>query len=606
MNEKEKKEHILSISESATMPRYMIFVDTETRQERTEQDTIYQNLRLGVGIAWEYREGRKNDKREILRFKEASVFWQWVQQYCLEGTVLYIMAHNAVFDMTVLQHITWLSKMGYKCKFVFDNAITFIASWVLDGHTIYLLNTANWFQGSVDRWGQELGLAKLIMPDISASDDEWFVYCERDTEILQELVKWYIKFLTDNKLGSWKYTIASQAFTAYRHRFMHHRITIPANETESILARQAYKGGRTEVFKVGKFNDGPYFKIDVNSMYPFVMANHQYPVKLHSVGKDLTYEQAEYLKGKYGIIADCTICTPIPYFAEASSGRNLYPIGTFRTTLTTNEFYLALQNRWILEVHGYALYGMRPIFRDYVRFFYALKVKCTQEGNRLQRAFTKLYLNSLYGKFGQRGYVDEVIGETAIPGIAVWYGIDAVTGSHYLYRQVGYTLMRSTQEGESYNAFCAIASHVTANARLVLYNAVMKAGRDHCYYSDTDSIILDAVGYVRLENELDDTKLGAWALEGKSDTIEIVAPKHYLFNGKWTMKGVRKSAVQLEDGSYRQEQWPGFSTILKSGSERYFNTITTKKLSPDIKTGLVMSDGTVSPFVLGDERLAML
>jgi hypothetical protein len=605
VNEKEKKQHILSVSESATMPRYMIFVDTETTQEQSGESTIYQNLRLGVAIAWQYRSGRKNDKREIIRFKDAEVFWQWVQRYCIEGAVLYIMAHNAVFDMTVLQHITWLSKMGYKCQFVFDNAMTFIANWVLDGHSIYVLNTANWFQGSVDRWGQELGLAKLEMPDVTASDDEWFVYCERDTEILQELVKWYIRFLTENDLGSWKYTIASQAFTAYRHRFMAHRITIPANDEESQIARQSYKGGRTEVFRVGRFMDGPYFKIDVNSMYPYVMANHQYPVKLHSLGKDLTHKQALYLKGKYGIIADCTVCTPIPYFAETSTGRNVYPVGTFRTTLTTNEFYLALDNRWICEVHSFALYSMRPIFRDYVRFFYALKVKCTEQGNRLQRAFTKLYLNSLYGKFGQRGYIDEVIGEVAIPGLAVWYGIDAEEGTHYLYRQVGHTLMRSTQKGESYNAFCAIASHVTANARLVLYNAVLKAGREHCFYSDTDSIILDATGYMRLADDLDDTRLGAWALEGKSDFIEVVAPKHYLFDGKWTMKGVRKTAEKLEDGAYRQEQWPGFSTILKSGREQYFNTLTTKRLSPEIRTGKVMPDGTVVPLVLGNERMSM-
>ncbi len=605
MTKKERKQHLLPIAESNTMPRYMIFVDTETTQQSTELTISYQNLRLGVGIAWEYRPGRKNKRRQLFRFRKAQEFWKWVEGYCFEGTVLYIMAHNAVFDMTVLQHITWLSKMGYKCKFVFDNAMTFIASWQIEDHTIYVLNTANWFHGSVDRWGQELGLAKLEMPDVSASDEEWFVYCERDTEILQELVKWYIQFLTDNDLGSWKYTIASQAFTAYRHRFMRHRITIPANDSETALARQAYKGGRTEVFKVGAYNDGPYFKIDVNSMYPYVMANHQYPVRLQSVGNELSQQQATYLKGRYGIIADCTICTPIPFFPETSTGRNIYPIGSFRTTLTTNEFYLAFDNGWIQQVHSYALYGMRPIFREYVKFFYGLKVKCTEQGKRLQRTFTKLYLNSLYGKFGQRGYIDEVIGEVAIPGLGVWYAIDATTGTHYMYRQVGNTLMRSAKEGESYNAFCAIAAHVTANARLVLYNAVLRAGRDHCFYSDTDSIILDAAGYMRLHDDLDDTRLGAWALEGKSDTIEIVAPKHYRFDGKWTMKGVRKTAEKLADGVYSQEQWPGFSTILKSGQERYFNKTITKTLSPEIKTGRVMADGTVLPLVMGDERMSM-
>jgi hypothetical protein len=580
------------------MPSYMIFVDTETTQETKDESTIYQDLRLGVAMYYRRRTDGNEDQVDIFRFNEQEVFWEYVISKMSKGRSLLLLAHNAVFDMTVLQHIKWLSIFGFSCEFIYDNQITFIAKWTREEQSITILNTANWFQGSVDRWGQELGLPKLMMPDVTASDDEWYLYCERDVEVILEITRWYIRFLEDNKLGQWRYTIASQAFTAFRHRFMVYPIDIPDDDVSRPLARQAYKGGRTEVFKVGEFNDGPYYKIDVNSMYPYVMSCNNYPTRLHGTGDELTVKQIEAIRGRYGLIAHCNVSPTVPLFAETSTGRNLYPIGTFDAYLTTNEFYRAYDNGWLNEVYSFAMYYMRPIFNEYIDFFYGLKVQFTTEGKRLQRAFTKLYLNSLYGKFGQKGYTDEVIGETEIPGLGTWYAIDATDGEKYMYRWVGHSLIRSRQEGEGRNSFCAVAAHVTANARLYLYDAVLRAGREHVYYSDTDSMILDAVGYGRMQDVLHPTNLGAWALEAESDTVVIRAPKHYRFDGKWTMKGVRRSAKLIGTDTYAQEQWPGMNTILKSGEERYFNTITQKTLSPVINTGRVLSNGDVIPFVM--------
>jgi len=605
MSEERTRAHVLKPLSGATMPRYMVFVDTETTQDRSVANTIYQDLRLGVGIAWIRRDEEKETKLDIFRFTTAIQFWEWAQGYCIEGEILHIMAHNAVFDMTVLQHIDHLTRLGYKCQFVFDNAMTFIGKWVMDGHSIEILNTANWFQGSVAKWGEALGLDKLEMPDDDKTQEDWFVYCERDTMILVELVKWYIAFLRDNDLGSWKYTIASQAFTAFRHKFMRHKIHVPDDKEETRIARAAYKGGRTEVFKVGDFTNGPYYKIDVNSMYPFVMSTHDYPSRLKCVGNTLSEGQLRYSRGKYAFIIEATVCTDKPYFVEDSTGRNVYPVGTFRTFLTTEELYIAFDNNWLKEIHSYACYYKRPLFKSYVDFFYKQKVRYTEEGATLQRAFTKLYLNSLYGKFGQRGYKDEIIGEVEIPGLAVWYAIDVTTGSHYLYRLMGHTLIRSTQEGESFNSFVAIAAHVTANARLLLYSTIERIGREHCYYSDTDSIIVDKEGFETIKGDMHSTKLGAWALEGISDRVCIEAPKHYWFDGKWTMKGVRKGAKKIGENTYRQEQWPGLSTVLKSGKERYFNKIVQKTLSPDIQTGAVLHNGDVIPLVMGHDNVYM-
>jgi hypothetical protein len=142
-------------------------------------------------------------------------------------------------------------------------------------------------------------------------------------------------------------------------------------------------------------------------------------------------------------------------------------------------------------------------------------------------------------------------------------------------------------------------SHVTANARLYLYDTILRAGTEHCYYCDTDSIICDQKGLDALKPLLDNSRLGLWKIEGIADSLSITAPKHYRFGDKVVMKGIRKNAEKLGPHTYKQEVWPGFNSMLAQGKEEYYTLSQIKVLSPTIKSGKVQTDGWITPFVLG-------
>lgn len=593
-----RKAHTLSRLHRCVMPEHLLFVDTETTAVRGEKGKTYQQLMLGVAIFGRFRRDDGKNVKVLTRFKTIEQFWSIVEKRILPKTVLYLISHNAVFDFTVLKHMKNLTRLGYKCGFVYDGSMTFISKWRSENHTIMILNNANWFKGALSKWGKELNLPKLTMPQNVDSEEKWFIYCERDTEILYQLFVWYKHFLESNDLGSWKYTIASSAFTSFRHRFMPHPIYVPDEEEDSRLARESYHGGRTECFRIGDYNNGPYYKLDINSMYPFVMRNNEYPTCLEFKHTNPDMVKVRRTTETKCILADCTIDTTLPYFVHRQNNRNVYPIGQFRTVICTEEYQLAYDNGWIKKVHDVCVYRKRPIFTEYVDFFYRVKQSAGTDGKPLIRAFAKLYLNSLYGKFGQRGFVDKVLGDDSTNTIRVSHGYNIKTQERFTIRQVGHQVLYSTKGGESYNAFCAIASHVTANARLLLYDSILRVGREHCYYCDTDSIITNSVGLERMSGMLDDSKLGYWKVEGISHNITITAPKHYTFGSKIIVKGIRKNAEKLGSYTYRQEVWPGFNSILKSGQESYYTVYQVKTLSPSIKSGLVQPDGTVTPFII--------
>lgn len=588
--------HELKPLTRCVIPEHLIFVDTETTQTPLIDGKIYHELLLGVCIYHRHRRDGNKHKKDTYRFRDAQDFWDYAISKRCNKTVMYIISHNAVFDFTVLQHIHYLSEYGYTCKFVYEGGVTFISKWRGKNHTIIILDNSNWFKGKLARWGDELDLPKFKMPDTSEGIERMFLYCERDTEILYWLFLWYIKFIRDNDLGTWKYTIASNAFASYRHRFMGHRIYIPSDESEAKLARESYHGGRTECFQIGCFNDGPYYKLDINSMYPYVMRNYEYPTcfeklvyrpRLQAVHKSLTSK---------GLICRTLVNATIPFFVYRHNDRNVYPVGTFETVLTTRELMIAFDLGMVIDILDCAVYRKRYIFKEYVDFFYRIKQQASENGKKLLKAFAKLYLNSLYGKFGQRGFIDKVIGENQNFNMRVSSGYNVRTGERFTLRQLGTQIIYSSKGDESYNSFCAIASHVTANARLMLYNLIIKAGRENCYYSDTDSIIVNRLGYERLKHLLDNYELGKLKVEGIANKVIIEAAKHYQFGDKTVLKGIRPSAEQITENSYKQEIWPGLNSILRTGKERYYNYWQIKTLNPTIYSGNVQSDGTIKPF----------
>ena len=577
-------------------PQYFMFVDTETLLEKKEDEKTIHHFRLGVSIHLRLRKDGREPKRKVLHFDNINVFWDACLSSLRGKNTLYLIAHNALFDMTILDWLTQLTKRGWECKFVFEQGVTFISKWQKDDQRIVILDNANWFKGKLSDWGNTLGLKKLNMPDFEEDDKTWYTYCQRDVEILEELQKWLIQFLTDNDLGNWKYTIAALSLSSYRHRFMTHPIYIPEQTRETHLARQAYRGGRTEVFQVGEFINGPYYKLDFNSMYPGVMAYNLYPSNVEGYKKKPSLGGVARNLENHLAVGMFRIRVDLPYYPYKLEGITIYPKGVFTTFLTTPEIKLALENDWLLECYEIAWYRPREIFTEFVEFFYNKRLEAKQKDDSLRSVLYKLFMNSLYGKFGQHRYEDKIIGKAPVGTWETSYLYNRVTGERGVVRQFGENIIRSTRKGEGYYAFPAICAHVTAYGRLLLYDTILLAGRENTLYTDTDSLIVNADGFRNLSDHISDTELGKLKIEGVSDYVQIKSPKHYTFGEEVKRKGVRKDSLQISERTWRMEVWPGLNRILQTGGTSYFNYSVDKTLNDRIRTGLVQNDGTIAPF----------
>ncbi|GAI88799.1 unnamed protein product, partial [marine sediment metagenome] len=259
------------------------------------------------------------------------------------------------------------------------------------------LDNMNYFATSLKALGESIGEAKLSVPGKYAPSADWWSYCEQDVRVMYKAWQFWLTFISENELGNFGLTIASQAFNAYRHRFMSQPIYIHTSRKAVKLERSAYRGGRNECFQLGELPQQNYHLLDINSMYPYVMATNEYPTNLKSTGKELSLEQLRAYLKTYSVIAEVLVDTPEPCFAIKHSGKLLFPIGEFRATLTSAELRYGLFYGYIKQVGNYALYERGYIFEDYVKFFYSKRQEFAKGGNKVYGYLCKLLLNSLYG-----------------------------------------------------------------------------------------------------------------------------------------------------------------------------------------------------------------
>jgi len=590
-------EHVIRPNKRTEIPREFIFVDTETEKRYEDSDGWLETLRLGVACYVRRRDDREKDYEQWIYFRDPADFWNWVNSKALKKRKLWIFAHNmGGFDMQVLRGWEHLPRLGWEFKTLVLTAPPFFIECRKDDSTIVVCDTMNYIRTSLRQIGKAVGLEKLDTDPRTRNENELLTYCKRDVEILKRFVLSFVDFMKKYDLGTFRPTIAGCALNAFKHRFMKHTITVHNHSKVQELEEESYRGGRCECFYLGEITREKVYYLDVNSMYPFVMRENLYPVSLISYNDFNPGAYFDRDLRKWLMIADITFRIDKPAIGVKLK-KLIFPVGTWRAVLCTPELRWIKENGVIEKIHRYAIYKGQPIFREYVNQLYALKEKFSREENEIWRLITKLFLNSLYGKFGQKNPVYELKQkiDDEIPFIFTYYSME--DGKHHYIIAKSGKLYEKTGEEPAFDSFTAIASHVTAYARMYLWELIEKAGMANCYYCDTDSLFVNEEGYENLASHIDGTELGKLGVKAVSQSVEILAPKVYRFGEIVRRKGVRRDAIKLGSNLFKQVQFIKPLKHLRGEPEAGARVEwQMKKLKLHYDKGEVLPNGRVRPW----------
>lgn len=590
--------HYLKGNSKVERAHAAVWLDTETWQKPVSPIEVSHHLTFGWGVFQRTRGLDAWTEPEWLRFEKRREFWDWLYSKLRQRTRTYMFSHNLGFDATVMGMFDELPAAGWKLTGAVIEAPPVILKWRKGTQTLICLDTLNWWRTSLQKLGKSIGLEKLTMPAPDASREEWDAYGRRDVEVIHRAVHLWWRFLIDHDLGGFAPTLASQAMRAFRHRFLKQPILLDDHEGALQLARASLHGGRVEAFRIGNVK-GPIFHYDVNSMYPTVMRDKLYPTVLRATARDVTEDElAKWLK-KYAIVAEVELYTTRPRYAHVVDGRLCFPVGHLRTTLTTPDLVEALAAGELKRILHASLYEQAEIFQPFVNEIYALRLQAQASGDAVQAYLLKILLNSLYGKFAQRGQVWTNIETTPDPTVRQWVEVDAPTGVVRTLRQFSKVIQERSHEPESQDSHPAIAAHVTAYARQLLWQYMERAGRRNVLYCDTDSLFVTHAGNGALAEAIHPTNLGALKHEGTYEWVSFFGAKDYQTPDRRVVKGVRAKAEWTGDSSVVQEEWTRLAGLIRKGSLDSPRTLQrTKVLRRTYSKGRVLRDGSVLPLTL--------
>jgi len=342
-----------------------------------------------------------------------------------------------------------------------------------------------------------------------------------------------------------------------------------------------YYGGRVECFKKGIFNY-KFKSYDINSAYPYAMLhNHPFGYE-YLIKSELPKDKKDIEKSFIHLKAISKGALPHRESWEAII-ENLTPeeqlnkklVKSIKDKLQGLQFprdefireyritgweYLAgveCDALEVIEIISVYTFENTISFKPYVDYFYDKKKKAKGK-NKAEYMMCKLFLNSLYGKFGQSG--EKHMNYTTANA---WEAEELMENGKDFCGELGSMALMSEPVPEEKQNFynVATACSITGFVRAYMFRHIHKA--KGLMYCDTDSITC-------LEMPCDEgEELGQWELEGEYTKGAICGKKMYSY--KYAKKFVKDNAHFKNSSKGVRISEKEIFSIAKGNKIVYFN-----------------------------------
>jgi hypothetical protein len=275
--------------------------------------------------------------------------------------------------------------------------------------------------------------------------------------------------------------------------------------------RKAYRGGYcivNEKYKNKLIGRGVVY--DINSAYPHVMRNMPLPCGKPVYFRGQYEEDKNYPLYVQHVILSATLKENYLPIIQIKHSVHYNPV-EYQKNIIMEEFTFTNYDIELIKEHynidyidycgGYKFIASSKMFHEYVDKWYQVK-SMTTGGKKL---IAKLFLNSLYGKFGTN---------------------PDVTGKYVTLDESGDKIKFVMKPPETRKpVYIPVAVFVTSHQRYKMIKAA-QANYDRFIYCDTDSLHL--IGDEEPNLDIHDTELGMWSKEANFTKAKFIRAKTYI------------------------------------------------------------------------------
>lgn len=390
-------------------------------------------------------------------------------------------------------------------------------------------------------------------------------------EICRAWTQWQVDWWTKNRCGSWADSQGVAAMNTYRAHGIPGLLRTHDHPCTTELESAACYGGRVAVFFGGtvgtrpgweQYADAPRWlpdvpniperivRFDVRSMYPTILRDRAFPVRLLHRSNDCTVAQlAASCQGNM-VIAAVRVKSRRGETPRKTRDGTQYPAGVFDTTLSTPDIAECLRWGEILTVYCMSVYQSGRPFQRWADWMLAARSVQRADKNEAGVALVKSLSNALSGKLGsKKSYWMTTGAEPAQVPWGEWTRVHAGGGEPTRYRALG-GVVQEWIESETRNGLLAACyAHITAYGRIQMAQTRALLGPESTVWQDTDGIMVrqSAAARMALTGGLDSGDYGTFRTEESCGNAHYWGPKAYWHDGDWTVSGIHNTWRIIDD-----------------------------------------------------------
>ena len=555
--------HYIKPNETTRIPRRHIILDTESVEHRIPNGHV-QTWRLAAVCLYRCEPGRKPSTRWI-DYDEPDKLWQDITSFTHSHGRTIVWTHNLQYDLRISDALNQLTKLGWQLE---SHNFTPRNTWLIwrrESATLVMVDSLSVYPVPLSTVGKCFGIGKLALPSHTADRSEWLRRCGRDVTILFKAVTSYLEWLEKEDLGNWQMTGSGQVWAAFRHRFMHHKMLVHADDEALAAERRAMWTGRCEAYWHGKMDREVVHEWDMTLAYPSIARDCPVPVRLMGPMPNLDTWRQWLDNPNVALLADVTITTPAPVVPAAHEGRVLWPVGTFSTTLWDPEIKAALDAGASVTVHRGWLYRARPALRDWAQWVIDQLDDVDNEVPAWRKLILKNWARALIGRMAMTYQGWEPFADSPNLGLSRSPCMDVDTGESYELMQVGTSVWRSIGRQDWDQSLPMVTGYVQSVARVRIWTIIHALPPKSVLYCDTDSILVIDEWSHRVADVAAKYPEFRLRLKRSWDGFAIYGPRQIVTGERVRISGIPLTARKVEDRVFEGEVWDSLTTSLRQG-----------------------------------------
>ncbi len=587
--------HYLKPLKTTGTPKRLLFLDCATRSEK--QTGMWVEKWNGAAMGTTYYTRGTNHRKDAQRlYTEPLDLWVAVDAFCGKRRQV-LFAYDLATQMRVSQALLRLPELGWHLdKIVLERT----AAWARFTHgerSLMMCDLRSWTPVEFGKLAADVGFGDTVSREFAAGNTYPLEVAAWRCGVVRDCVLQILAWIEGENLGQFRPTGSGQSFSAYRRRFMHHKLLIHDDTQRLEAERAAMWTGRCEAWRHGKPTNGPFVEYDMHAAYCTIGRDCEVPIVATGMGKRRTAKQLESLIDRYGVLAHVTVNTDIPCVPTRMGGRTVWPVGTFDTLLYDPELRLALQYCNRVEPHTTYLYHKAPALKEFCTWVLDGMLPQTQVYGLVPKRVLKHWSRCLVGRLGLRYRAWEKFGTSPEADLRLVTYIDIDEGTSTDLLCAGHDRFILADMSESVDSLPQIPGWVMSECRRRLWDAMMAVGLKDVIYVDTDSIITTQVGGRVMDYVYHDPGNERWIRKANYSRMTVHGPRNLVCEDARRVSGLPLRARQVAPLEFTGQVMRSIKESMRAGELDRVTQIPRKFVldAPDLRRQH-LPDGTTAPY----------